>query len=440
MFYGGAKGGGKSDFLLADFLNGVHWGDKYNGVVFRKTYRELEELEKRAHVLYPNIGGQYLKTDRKWTFPAGSTLKFRYLEAEQDVHGYQGHEYQWIGFDELTSWPTDFCYIFMFSCLRSSYGLPCRMRASGNPGMVGHVWVKNRFIDVGPPGTIYTEILKETRRKVSRVFVPANLDDNPRLKGTQYEDSLANLPDHLYEAFRHGNWDVIVGQVFSEFRREAHIVRPFPLEPEWYRAASCDWGYAKPFSIGWWAVTPEERLIRYREWYGCEKNKPNTGIRMEATQVAEESFALSVAEGCKDIVLDRSMWNKQGTGKSIAKIFDDAGWTVYESISDRVNGLAVVHDRLQTIGYDAQPMMLIFDTCTDWIRTVPVLVADEKKPEDVDTRMEDHPYDETRYFCVSELARRHTRHKPKSRYQGGAFDDEKLTRDYNPLAPEAMKW
>ncbi len=79
MFYGGAKGEGKSDYLLIDYTGGIHWGEKYNGVIFRKTYRELEELEKRAHVHYPNIGGRYLKTERKWTFPKGSTLQFQYL-------------------------------------------------------------------------------------------------------------------------------------------------------------------------------------------------------------------------------------------------------------------------------------------------------------------------------------------------------------------------
>jgi len=113
LFYGGARFGGKSDFLLADFLDGIKLGENHRGILFRKTYSELEELTFRSKQLYPHIGGQYSETKRTWTFPSGSALKLRFLEIDRDVEKYQGHAYTWIGFDELTNWSNDYCYMYM---------------------------------------------------------------------------------------------------------------------------------------------------------------------------------------------------------------------------------------------------------------------------------------------------------------------------------------
>ncbi len=404
MFYGGARGGGKSDFLLIDYTRGLEYGAAHQGILFRRTYREFEELQRRAMELYPRIGGKNSDQGTLWTFPGGAQLHMRHLEHDKDVLLYQGHQYPWIGFDELTNWATDFCYIYMFGCARSPHGIPVRIRASGNPGSVGHVWVKDRFVDRMPPGQLYYD--EDT--KMTRCFIQALLDDNPiwREKDPDYERRLKNLPPHLFKAHRWGSWDVFAGQVFSELDRRIHACKPFPLPADWGRFASADWGYAKPFSIGWWCVDPDGRMIRYREWYGCQPGLRNTGVELQAKEVAKRSFEMSVGEGCRRIVMDPSCWARQGLeGSSVADTFHDAGWDPEKGNNDRIGGLNRIHDLLKTRGMDGLPLMMAFDTCKDWFRTMAVLVADEKKPEDVDTRGEDHAYDDTRYGAMSTQAR-----------------------------------
>jgi len=413
LFYGGAKGGGKSDFLLGDYLRGIHYGKDHRGILFRKTYNELEELQARAYEIYPRLGAHFvgtsaIKESRAWHFPSGSTLKMRYLERDQDVHGYQGHQYTWIGYDELTNWATDYCYIWMFSCLRSPKGIPVCVRSSGNPGNVGHVWVKGRFIDEKIPFQLYWD----NELKINRIFIPAKLDDNLILmeKDPGYEARLKALPPHLYRAYREGDWDIFAGQVFEEFCREKHVIHPIPIDPSWRRFCSFDWGYARPYSIGWWAVTHEGRMIRYREMYGCEvdsitgRSKHDVGIKKAASELARESWAISVAEGCKDMVADPSIWAKDTEAPTVAEIFALTGWNMIRAINDRISGLARLHDYLKLVASDGNPLMMIFNTCYAWIRTIPVLVVDEKNPEDIDQKGEDHCFDETRYAVMSKFS------------------------------------
>ncbi|MBN2323817.1 MAG: terminase [Spirochaetes bacterium] len=406
LFYGGAKGGGKSDFLLADFLRGLKYGSHHRGILFRRSYDEFAELQARAYEIYPKIGAVFhghslRKGSRVWEFPSGSTLKMRYLDRDEDVQHYQGHQYTWIGFDELSEWATDYCYIFMFSCARSPYGVPVSIRGSGNPGRPGHVWLKHRFIDNKEPYKLY----RDPETEMYSAFIPAFLDDNPILmqKDPAYEKRLKALPAHLYRAFRSGDWDVFAGQAFEEFRRDLHVISPVPLDPSWFRFASFDWGYAHPFSIGWWATTHEGRMIRYREWYGCERGKHNVGIKMASREVARKSWAISVAEGCKDMVADPSIWTKIDEGPSIADNFAAAGWNMIKGNNDRVSGCARVHDYMKGLASDGRPLMVVFDTCNAWIRIMPVLIVDDDNPEDILKKQEDHPYDDTRYAAMSEF-------------------------------------
>jgi len=445
LFYGGAKGGGKSDFLLADFLRGVKYGKDHRGILFRKTYNELEELQARAYEIYPRLGAHFvgtsaIKDSRSWQFPGGSVLKMRYLEREQDVHKYQGHQYIWMGFDELTNWPRSYCYIWMFSCLRSPKGIPVSVRASGNPGSVGHVWVKDRFIDDKLPFELYWDDVL----KMNRTFIPAKLDDNLKMmeKDPGYETRLKALPPHLYRAYREGDWDIFAGQIFEEFNRAKHLIPPTAIDPSWRRACSFDWGYARPYSIGWWAVTHEGRPIRYREMYGCAvdeitgRPKHDVGVKMSASVLAKKAWDISVAEGCKDMVADPSIWTKvkkTEEDQSIAEIFEGVGWNMIKGKNDRVSGLARVHDYLKGIASDGKPLMLIFDTCHAFIRTIPVLVVDETNPEDLDTTGEDHVYDETRYFMMSEFASiQHVIHEPMSLVDS-LIDEKRNIEEYNPL-------
>lgn len=403
LFFGGARGGGKSDYLLMDFVKGTEFGAAHRGVLFRRTNPELEELFRRSLELYPKLGAEWKEKNRTWTFPGGSTLKFRFLERDGDVHRYQGHQYTWIGFDELTNWRNDSAYVYMISCARSADGVPVRVRSAGNPGSAGHAWVKGRFIDGREPYRIYTS--DET--ELTQTFVPALLEDNKILDqgDPEYRKRLELLPDHLKRAYLYGDWDIFAGQVFEEWRYDQHVVRPFVIPPSWNRWASLDWGYAKPFSVGWWARSDDGVMIRYREWYGGDKAKRNTGIKMSATEVARKAWELSAVDGVTTLVADPAIWSKIDDTPSIADIFGAAGFTMVKGNNDRISGLQRMHDLMSTTGHDGKPMLRVFTSCLDFIRTIPLLVYDEKKPEDVDTDQEDHAYDEARYGIMYRAGR-----------------------------------
>ncbi|WBK39888.1 terminase large subunit [Rhodobacteraceae phage LS06-2018-MD07] len=367
------------------------------------------------------MGATYNKVESTWTFPTGSTFKFRFLERDQDVHKYQGHQYTWIGFDELTNWPTDYPFMYMLTRNRSAKGVPCYTRAAGNPGGAGQAWVKAMFIDGKIPEKVYKVIeipdldLDTMEPKVDengnvvmltleQTFIPAKLTDNTELmkKDPSYRVKLAMQPTHIRRALLDGDWSVFSGQVFEEFSYEKHVVKPFPLEPSWVKWAAMDWGYSRPFSIQWFAITGDGRVIMYREWYGVHIEedgsfKANKGAKMNASEVAKRAWELSFGEGCTQMVADPACWSKSGIvsmngedAASIAETFAAVGWTMEKANNDRLNGLARLHDMLQTTGENGVPSLIFFNTCHHLIRTLPALTADPRRPEDVDTTAEDH--------------------------------------------------
>lgn len=419
LFYGGAAGGGKSDFLLADFLAGCNkYGKDWRGVLFRRTTKELEELIMRARELYIPLGAKYNETRSTFTFPTGSILRMRYLDRDADVMNYQGHQYTWVGFDELGNYPTDFCYTYMISRIRSAAGAGGEryIRAAGNPGGVGHSWIKKRFIDGKQPNVIYRDEEGNTR-----CFIPSLLDDNKHImkNDPDYEKRLKMMPKYLYEALRNGNWDIAAGSAFEEFSREKHVIKPFALGGDWFKFASMDWGYSRPFSIGWWAVNSLGRVIRFREWYGCEKNEHNKGLKMGAAEVAREAFKISAGFGCEIMVADPAVWNKQDKAPSIADKFSSAGFKMVKANNDRINGKMQLHQFLKEDCGDGKPLLQVFETCTDFIRTIPVLLPDKNNFEDIDTSLEDHIYDETRYALMSGYVKNPARGLKK---QGGQWN------------------
>ena len=437
-FFGGAKGGGKSDFLIGDYLaNYEEWGEAWKGILIRRSYKELEEIIGRSHQIIGKIpGAWYTGGDQMiWKIPAPNarfpglaTLRFRALESDLDTGKYNGHQYPWIGFDELTEFPSPGPYIFMTSLCRSGDGAPCYVRATGNPGRPGHVWVKARFIDVADPYQIYVDPVSS----MTRCYIPSRLEDNVRLmtNNPNYEKVLLLQPAHMIKALRWGDWDVIVGQVLGEYSREKHIIKRQSLGDEWYRFCAMDWGYAKPFSIGWYAINDDGRIIRYKEWYGCT-GEANVGLRMGAAEVAKKAWDMSVDEGATTMIADPAIWSKDDDLPSKAESFAAAGFKMVKGVNDRKNGLSRLHDMLQSEGHDRKPMFLVTDNCIHWMRTVPYLTADPRDPEDIDTALEDHAYDETRYALMSEIAlnpkilRKRPRLKPsdmKTRTAQSAYD------------------
>ena len=434
MLFGGAAGGGKSDFLLVDFWAGVmEYGKYWQGILFRRTYDELGELLARARQLYLPLGGRVTNKGRDFVFPSGAVLEFRYLERDQDVERYQGHQFTWIGFDELGNYSTDFAWRYMISRCRSAAGVPCYMRATANPGGAGHAWIKARFIDGLEPFKTH-RVVDGGGAAVTRCFIPSKLEDNPSLNqgNPEYKERLKLLPNAQYEALRHGNWDIFAGQVFDDFRREKHVVKPFALDPgRWKRFYSLDWGFAKPFSLGKWAVDAEGRLIRYGEWYGCSKDEMNVGLRLGCDYVAGKAWEMAIQEGVRECVADTAMWGKDDAGPAKAELWERAGFRMIQARKDRVNGLAMLHQRLQAVGEYGRPMLLVFDHCVDFIRTIPSMTPDMSNPEDIDTHLEDHVYDETRYAVMSDFA-----HNPARalRKQNGGWNLRTRAGGWDPLA------
>ena len=453
LFYGGAAGGGKSDFLLADFLQGAdRYGKYWKGILFRKTTSELEELQARAKELFEPQGARYCGTGTKdgsnmWKFPNGATLKMRYLENEKDVHHYQGHQYTWIGIDELGNYSTPFCWTFMKSRLRSVHGVPCYIRGTANPGGAGHGWIKQRFMDGHIPNRIFyieTELPGGKKSRDTACFIPSMLDDNKILMQNDpaYEARLMSLPSHLARALRYGDWSVFEGQVLDSFIPSIHVCKPFLLEQGiWFKFCTMDWGWTKPYSIGFYAVKSNGRIVRYRELYGCKKGEYNVGVKKSARALAEEAWSYAVVDGIKDMVADPAIWTNQkveDNSKSIAEVFTEVGFNMIKANNDRVNGLIMVDDILKQYVVEGEkdgiplevPMFQVFDTCPDFIRTIPLLTPDPNHPEDIDSKLEDHPYDDHRYGVMSDFVMHPNTYLRKI---NGSWRQAKQTKEWDPF-------
>ena len=213
-FFGGARGGGKTDALLGDWLgHQLAFGKYAKGILFRRTWPEFDEILLRSNDLFRPCGAYFKAGDRTWIFKSGARLKFRAMELDQDADKYQGHSYTWLAFDELPNWPNPDPIDKLRATLRSAHGIPCVSRATGNPGGIGHEWVKGRYILPAPPmKEFYDEI-----RKIWRIFIPSRLSDNKKLieNDPKYIDRLySSGPPWLVRAWLEGDWDAQAGESF----------------------------------------------------------------------------------------------------------------------------------------------------------------------------------------------------------------------------------
>lgn len=419
--YGGAAGGGKSDCALAEALRQVHI-PYYRGLILRKTFPQLTELMDRSTELYTRAcrGAKLNESKHVWTFPSGAKIYFGSMQYTKDRTNYQGKRYDFIDFDELTQFLWDE-YSYMFSRNRpNGPGTRCYIRAQANPGGVGHGWVKERFITAGKPMETIWERVKirhpdghEESRWKSRIFVPSSVFDNKILlqNDPDYLTRLAAMPERERNALLYGDWDTFSGQVFTEWRNDGshysdrintHVISPFLVPETWSIWCAMDWGYARPFSVGWYAVDHDRRLYRIREFYGCT-GTPNEGLRLEPSDVARrikkiEGEDPNLRGRTIRRVGDPAIWGSQGS-ESVGALMERQRVYFEKGDNARLDGKMQVHHRLS---FDERgvPMLYVFSTCRHFIRTVPNLVYDEQDVEDVDTGGEDHIYDELRYVCM----------------------------------------
>lgn len=407
--YGGARGGGKSWAVREKArLLALRWpGIKI--LIVRRTMPELE----RNHIQYltPMLRGiaKYNEQKKVYKFANGSTIALMYCEKDKDLDRLQGAEYDVIFIDEATQL-TEHQLRSIAACNRGTGAFPRRIYYTCNPGGPSHAYIKRLFVERRFQGDENPD---------DYTFIQALVTDNNALMAADpdYVKVLDNLPEKMKAAWRYGSWDIYDGQFFDDFRDipanyasrlNTHVIDPFEPPANWTYYRSYDYGYNKPFSVGWWAVDFDGILYRILELYGCT-NEPDTGVKWTADQqfaeIARIEHEHPYLRGRKITgIADPAIWTKDGSGISIAE--RAAQYHIYftPANNDRINGWAQCHYRLQ---FDERgvPQMYVFSNCEAFRRTVPTLMYDDVKVEDINTKMEDHVADEWRYMCMARPTR-----------------------------------
>ena len=444
VLYGGAAGGGKSFCIMMDAYMRALRTPGFMGVVVRRTYPELEQNDiVIAQKEYSRDLCKYNATRHEYTFVNGSKILFKHCNSAADIYGFQGLELDAVYFDELTQFTYEM-YDYITTRARTVKGkaiFPI-VRAGSNPGGLGHGWVKAMFVDAGEygkliPKKVYSKAINKTR-VVTTQYIPSLVTDNPYI-GEEYIFQLEQKPEALRKALLYGNWDAFEGQVLTEWKDDpahyrdrlfTHVIEPFEIPLNWPRYMSFDHGYTKPFSCGWWAIGPDGCAYRYREWYGWN-GTPNKGMCISPKQIAEGIVAreseeerdcvkvLRVADPAifdmsrgESVAMQMEPYNSQTRGRGVGVFFEKGDNT-------RMAGLMQIHERLR-FNDEGRPRMQVFNTCKNFIRTIPTLPYSLKKPEDVDSDAEDHCYDECRYFCMMNPVPAES-YKPKNRKEYNPF-------------------
>lgn len=402
--YGGARGGGKS---WAVRTKSKLLAFRYPGIkilIVRKTYKELQN--NHIEQLTAELAGfaKYNRSDKMFRFPNGSTISFGYCANEGDLGQYQGAEYDVVFIDEAGQLQESWIRKINL-CVRGTNGFPKRTYYTLNPGGPGHAYFKRVFVDRN---------FNPDEDPNDYFFIQAKVEDNKALMDTQpdYLRELENLPPTLRAAWKDGRWDVYEGQFFEDFRddpehyqdrRWTHVIEPFEIPDGWTICRSYDFGYGKPFSCAWWAVDYDGTIYRIMELYGCTRT-PNEGVKWTPDKQFEEIHKTEMQhpwlKGKTIIgVADPAIWDAS-RGESIADTAARYGVYFTKGDNERIAGWMQCHYRLQ-FDEDGYPRMYVFNTCRAFIRTIPLLIYDEHKVEDLDTTMEDHVADEWRYFCMS---------------------------------------
>ena len=420
--FGGARGGGKSWSVRtkAKILAATYKGIKI--LIVRRTYPEL--VNNHINQLREELNGlaRYNKSEKIFTFPNGSTIKFGYCNNDKDLDQYQGAEYDVIFLDEATQLQ-EMWIKKITACVRGVNSFPKRIYYTCNPGGASHGYFKRLFIDKKYESGEIPE---------DYCFIQALVTDNKALMESQpdYIKQLEALPPKLREAWLYGRWDIFEGQFFEDFRptpdielctkagispeealtqrRFTHVIEPFDLNSGecrgWNIMRSYDFGYNKPFSLGYWAVDYDGTLYRIMEMYGCTET-PDEGVKWSPDEQFrrirdfEREHPWLKNRKIVDSVADPAIWDSS-RGESIAETAERYGIYFSPGDHERIAGWMQVHYRFQ---FDANgyPRMYVFNNCKAFIRTIPLMMYSETKPEDLDTKLEDHCPDEVRYMCMS---------------------------------------
>lgn len=407
--YGGARGGGKSWAVRVKAML-LCW--RWPGIkvlIVRRSYRELDN--NHIQPLLGMLRGQaaYNRQDKRFTFSNGSTISFGYCDNDGDMGQYQGAEYDVIFLDEATNLEEKWIKMFQAS-IRGVNNFPKRCYYTCNPGGVSHAYIKRLFVD---------RRYERGEHPEDYSFIQAKVTDNPALMRAQpeYRERLESLPPKLRAAWLEGSWDIFEGQFFEDFvdreehhadRRWTHVIDPIKIPKGWEVYRSFDWGYRRPFSCGWWAVDYDGIIYRIAELYGVQhaegKAVANEGVKWAPEKVFSECQRFEQEHpylAGKEIrgVADPAIWDAE-SGISYAETAGKYGLFFQKGDHKRIPGWMQCHYRLMfdEAGF---AQFYCFESCVEFIRTIPTLQYDPHKAEDLWSDGEDHIADEWRYFCQS---------------------------------------
>jgi hypothetical protein len=434
-FYSGSRGTGKSEVLLMDFARdvGKGYGANWRGILFRKQLGDLDEMVRKTTTLYepifPGFHFKLSKADYAACWPSGEQLLFRHMLDETEYEEYHGHQYPWIGWEELTQWDNLKAYKLMFSCCRpTAPNIPTRIRCNSNPSGTGHNAVKKRFQLPGMFGRIIRQPEEEPRVALQSFtrenFVLLHSTPNyiARVKSSALSAAQA-------DAWANGNWDVTEGGMVDDiWDAKIHVIdnlssQQIPMG--WHFSRSYDHGQSKPFSVLWWAESNGEPiklsngrwvgqipgdLILFMEWYGTN-GEEDTGLNMLATKIAQGILDRERDAGISARVVggvaDTEIWSKdsRGTGRAPIDDFNEKG--VYfdqadKSSGSRKRGWTLLRERVggSLPGLDGtreKPGIFVCMRARHWLELVPTMPRSMEDPDEIPKTYEDHCADSTRY-------------------------------------------
>ena len=416
--FGGARGGGKS-WVLREKLKRM--AIRYPGIKMLLVRKHLEDLRLnhinplRADI--PECVARYKENEKTFYFTNGSIIKLAYFKHDNDALKYQGQEYDIIAIEEATQM-TEQVFIVFKACLRGANSFPKRIYITCNPGGVGFSWVKRLFIE---------RDFRENERPEDYRFIQSLVDDNQVLvkADPDYVRQLDELPPDLRDMWRWGKWDVLAGQYFNEFRRERHVIAPIPLDPAWRRYRAIDYGL-DGLACVWAAIDYDGNVYIYRELQQEDAPIYEAGQLIRDMTPDDERIYLTLAPP--------DLWGRsQESGRSKADIFREAGVALTTSSNNREAGWLGIKDLLRLRGTPGRPKLYIFADCVKLIRNLPLLLRDEKKPDDCMTEPHDitHLPDALRYLIVYWLRGNKL---PEARPQGSRWHED-LLEDYRRGTP-----
>jgi hypothetical protein len=420
ILYGGAAGGGKSYGARAALITYCLMIDGLQCFLFRRHYRDLQLNHVEGpggfiEILAPLIRAGIAQVVDKEIRIGKSRIYLCHAEHYNDLTKYQGAEMHVAVIEEATQFPEHFIRyirhrVRMSKEFKAAISEEWRERfprliQTANPGGMSHAYFRRGFVKLLLNYKI--EKMPDSEGGFLRQFIPARMEDNPSLDIDAYRSNLRGLGDtELIKAMELGDWDAIVGNFFPQYQESLHVIPDFSPPKHWFKFRTFDWGSADPFAVYWWAVAdgeshnlPRGALVAYRELYGCNPNKPGSGLGWSNDQVCKAIKRLSAEPDCQITVTDSLPFQTRG-GKTIAEEFFEHGIPLTRGDTSRESGWQALRSRL--VGKDSVPMLYLTESCVYARDYLPAIERSKTKPEDAeDDGPNTHAPDAIRLACTS---------------------------------------